>query len=178
MNRDQVLALDRAGLAAALAGGSAIEESSLDDSQYRGISLGLPHLIEALTWKTFRKTFHRDRTSGRLRGWNVRLAQTGIDGPSVALATFGHYGVVGLGATPRPCGPGLLIDYSAGTRGPMGRLRDPIVAVNRGSVELLLGWSYLELGVWQVPTPSYFLLVREGPLESSEISQSPTQSAR
>ncbi|MGZ3437934.1 MAG: hypothetical protein ACXVDD_00370 [Polyangia bacterium] len=171
MNRDELLALDGAGLAAALANGHAIDEAALDDSQYRGVSLGLPRMIEALTWKTFRKTFHRDPRTGRLRGWNVRLAQTGIDGPSVAQGTFGHYGVSALGRVPRPCGPGLLIDYSAGTRGPLGRLRDPIVAVHRGSVELLLGWSFVDLGLVQLPTPSYFLLVREGPLDAAAVAE-------
>ena len=171
MNRDHILALDRPGLEAAMAGGFSIDERSLDDSQYRGISLGLPRVVEALTWKTFRKTFHRDPRSGRLRGWNVRLRQTGVDGPAVPLGTFGHYGVAPLGATPHRCGPGLLIDYSDGTRGPMGRLRDPIVAVDAGSVELLLGWSYVDLGIVQVPTPSYFLLVREGPLEGLPLSR-------
>lgn len=164
MTRDQLVALDRAALAAAMARGYAIDERALDDSQYRGISLGLGRAIEALTWKTFVKTFHRDPRTGRLRGWNVRLEQTGIDGPTRPRGAFGHYGVGALGRTPRPCGPGLLIDYSAGTRGPMGRLRDPIVAVDAGSVELLLGWSFVDLGRMQLPTPSYFLLVREGPL--------------
>lgn len=164
MTRDELVALDRAGLAAAMARGHAIDERALDDSQYRGISLGLPHAIEALTWKTFMKTFHRDPRSGRLRGWNVRLEQTGLDGPTRPRGAFGHYGVGALGRTPRPCGPGLVIDYSVGTRGPMGRLRDPIVAVDAGSVELLLGWSFVDLGRVQLSTPSYFLLVREGPL--------------
>ena len=166
MNREDILALDRSGLAAALARGHRIDEAALDDWQYRGISLGLPRAIEALTWKTFAKTFHRDPHTGLLRGWNVRLEQTGLDGPSLPRGTFGHYGVSGLGRTPRPCGPGLLIDYSAGTRGPLSRLRDPIVAVNEGSVELLLGWSYLELGRVQLPTPSYFVLVRERRLDT------------
>lgn len=166
MNRDDVLALDRAGLAALLAHGHAIDPAALDDSQYRGISLGLPPLVEALTWKTFRKTFHRDPATGRLRGWNVRLAQTGLDGPARPGRAFGHYEVTALGPTPRPCGPGLLLDYRAGSRGPLGRLRDPLVAIHAGSVELLLGWSYLQVGRRQLATPSYFLLVREGRLAS------------
>ena len=166
MRRADFLALDGAGLQAALADGFAIEERALDDSQYRGISLGLPRAVEALTWKTFRKTFHRDPRLGRLRGWNVRLEQTGLDGPSRPLDTFGHYAITALDRTPRPCGPGLLIDYSAGRRGPLWRLRDPIVAVHAGSVELLLGWSFVDLGPLQLPTPSYFLLEREGPLEA------------
>jgi hypothetical protein len=31
-------------------------------------------------------------------------------------------------------------------------------------VERLLGWTYLDLGVGRVGTPSYFVLEREGPL--------------
>ncbi len=165
MTRDELLALDGAGLAAAMARGHRIDERALDDSQYRGISLGLPRAVEALTWKTFRKTFHRDPATGRLRGWNVRLEQTGLDGPARPLRAFGHYAVGALGRTPRPCGPGLVIDYSLGSRGPLGRVRDPIVALDEGSVERLLGWSFVDLGRLQLPTPSYFLLVREGPLE-------------
>jgi hypothetical protein len=165
VSRESILALDGRGLAAAMARGHRIDEAALDDSQYRGISLGLPRAIEAVTWKTFRKAFHRDPRTGALRGWNVRLAQTGVDGPSRPLATFGHFGVAALGRTPRPCGPGLLLDYGQGSRGPLGRLRDPIVALHDGSVELLLGWSYLELGLVQLATPSYFLLEREGRLD-------------
>lgn len=161
MRREHILALDRRGLAELMARGHAIDEHALDDSQYRGISLGLPHVVERLTWKTFRKAFHRDRDTGRLRGWNERLQQTGLDGPSIPLERFGHYGVTALGRTPRPCGPGLLIDYQLGSRGPLARVRDPIVALEAGSVERLLGWSFVELGFMQIPTPSYFLLERE-----------------
>lgn len=166
MTRDDVLALDRRGLARLLAAGHAIDARALDDSQYRGISLGLGRVVEALTWKTFRKTFHRDRATGRLRGWNVKLEQTGLDGPTRPRASFGHYEVTALGPTPRPCGPGLLIDYARGSHGALARLRDPIVALHAGEVDLLFGWSYVELGVTQLATPSYFLLVREGPLDA------------
>jgi hypothetical protein len=161
--RDDILQLSRAGLQAAMAAGHAIDERALDDTQYRGIALGMGRLVEALTWKTFMKTFHRDPATGRLRGWNVRLRQTGLDGPTEPIKTFGHYTVTPLGRTPRPCGPGLLIDYSGA--GAMARVRDPLVAVHPGSVELLLGWSYLDLGRLLLSTPSYFLLIREGPLK-------------
>ena len=43
----------------------------------------------------------------------------------------------------------------------MSRVRDPIVAVHAGSVAMLLGWSYVDLGFARMPTPSYFLLERE-----------------
>ena len=139
---------------------------------------GLPGWIERLSWKTFQKVFHRDPKTGALRGWNVRLKQTGLDGESVPLTnrqgeprTFGHYHVVPLTSRPLPrrrrLERGLLIDYGLGRNGrldPIGRLRDPIVAVNPDSAELLLGWTYADLGLARVGTPSFFTLEREGPL--------------
>lgn len=155
--------------------GHAIDPDALADLEFRGISLGLPRFVERLTWKTFQKVFHRDPQTGALRGWNVRLEQRGIDADSVALqhrgqrVTFGHYQVVPLDVAqpPRPCGPGLMIDYGRGGNSrwdPMRCVRDPLVAVHSGSVDLLLGWSYVDLGFVRLSTPSYFLLQRERPL--------------
>lgn len=169
------LALDRRTLGEMLSAGHAIDPRALDESEYRGVSLGLPGPIVSLTWLTFRKTFHRDPRTGRLRGWNVRMEQTGLDGPSVPMRKngepicFGHYEVVeaaGRGS-PIPCEQGLLIDYGRGANArldPVRRARDPIVALEKGSVERLLGWTYLDLGVRHVGTPSFFLLERQGPL--------------
>jgi hypothetical protein len=175
---DALLGMRRSELHEVLRGGHPIDPASLDDTEYRGTSLGLPAFVERLTWKTFKKVFHRDPETGHLRGWNVRLEQRGIDGPSVpmqrrgAMFTFGHYRVVSMEGrrTPAACGPGLLIDYGLGENGrldPMRSVRDPIVAVNAGQRELLLGWSYLDLGAIQVGTPSFFALSYEGPLAHS-----------
>lgn len=168
--RDDVLAMKRRELAATLRSGHSVDPHALDDSAYRGISLGLPAWMERLSWKTFQKVFHRDPATGVLRGWNVRVEQRGLDAPSQAKErsgapwTFGHYTATALPPRmPRGIARGLLIDYSP-ERGLMGRLRDPIVALDEGKVELLLGWSYLDLGI-AIPTPSYFVLEREGPLE-------------
>ena len=68
---------------------------------------------------------------------------------------------------PRPCNRGLLLDYGLGGNppwDPLSRMRDPIVALAPGRSDLLLGWSYLDLGRIDVPTPSFFLLERERPL--------------
>lgn len=169
------LALSQAELTRLLASGHAIDPRALDDTEYRGVSLGLPGPIVALTWLTFRKTFHRDPRTGRLRGWNVRMEQTGLDGPRTPKRVrgepdcFGHYEVAparGYGS-PIPCDQGLLIDYGLGANrrfDPTRRARDPIVALDEGSAERLLGWTYLDLGVRRVGTPSFFLLEREGPL--------------
>jgi len=67
----------------ALRAGHPIDEHALDDAEYQGISVGLPKFVERFTWKTFTKTFHRDPATGELRGWNVRMEQTGsTDRPS------------------------------------------------------------------------------------------------
>jgi len=164
--RAELLAASRDELRALLHGGHPIAPSRLDDTVYRGISLGLPAWIERLTWKKFAKAFHRDPHTGRLRGWNVRIEQDGLDRPWRARVrdgrpwTFGHFAVVADRDR-------LLLDYGAGgnrRRDPLGALRDPLVALRASSVELLLGWSYLAIGPARIPTPSYFLLERDGPL--------------
>lgn len=167
--------LPRHRLAEVLASGHSIEPAALAGAAYRGVSLGLPALVERLSWKTFQKTFLRDPSSGELWGWNVRVEQRGLQAPSLAKQrggrpwTFGQY-VVRPGTEyqpPRPIPAALMIDYGRGGNGRLGlmsRLRDPIVAVNPGSVELLLGWSYLDLWGWPLGTPSFFTLEREGPL--------------
>jgi len=143
--------------------------------EYRGVSLGLPTFVEKLTWKKFKKVFHRDPATGRLRGWNVRVVQNGLDEPWEPQikrgepVTFGHYEVVDPAghSVPSGCDKGLLIHYGLGgnrRRDGLGRLRDPIVALQPGSVELLLGWSYLDLRLRRVPTPSFFSLERDGAL--------------
>ena len=170
---DDVRALDRAALGALLRGGHPIDPGSLADSRYRGTSLGLPRFVERLTWKTFRKVFHRDVDRGELRGWNVRVEQRGLDDETVPLrkdgrvVSFGHYRVVEPRdrRVPAGCDRGLLIDYGAYERGPMARVRDPIVAVNAGSADLLLGWSYVDVGFGTLGTPSFFTLQREGALD-------------
>ncbi len=170
-----LLALGGAGLRAALEGGHPVAPEALDDSRYLGVSLGLPGFVDALLWKTFMKTFRRDPASGALRGWNVRLEQTGWEGPPVPKirrgrpVTFGHYAVVPAPqGTPRTPSGALLLDYGAGGNpalDPAGLLRDPVVALEAGGVDLLLGWTYAALGPLAVPTPSYFLLSRVGPLD-------------
>jgi hypothetical protein len=160
MNAHDLLALDRSALMDLLRHGHPIDPRALDDTEYHGVSLGLPDVVERLTWKKFKKTFHRDRSTGLLRGWNVRVEQNGLDAPWIDRADrkpWGHYQVV----APRHlklCDRGLLIDYGR------ARLRDPIVALHKDDVTLLLGWTYLDLGITQVGTPSFFSLTRGAPL--------------
>lgn len=162
-----LLHMSRAELMGLLRNGHAIDADALEGHTYNGVSLGLPRLVERLTWKKFGKTFYRDPDTGVLRGWNVRMMQTPLTEPwrprlkGSAPVTFGPYHVT------HPEGgedydAGLTIDYSCGgrARSAMARLRDPIVAVNPGSADLLLGWTYVDLGGPRLGTPSFFSLQR------------------
>jgi hypothetical protein len=149
--------------------GHAIDASALDDTEYKGVSLNMPGFVEKLTWKKFKKVFHRDPESGHLRGWNVRLEQNELAGPCVpkqrrgAPMTFGHFRVVPAEGRPMPSpGPAsLLLDYGLGENAAldfMRFVRDPVVALNAGDPRVLLGCMYVELGPLRVPTPSFFTL--------------------
>jgi hypothetical protein len=155
--------LPRGELAALLAGGHPVEPEALAGWIYRGVSLGLPAAVERLTWKKFAKVFVRGE--GGVQGWNVRVAKDpDLDAPVRPLrrrgrpVTFGPFAVV-------PAERGVCLDYGArhGRLHPLGRLRDPVVAVNAGSADLLLGRSDLALGGARLPTPSYFTLERDAP---------------
>ncbi len=172
MNAADLLGLPLRELKALMRDGHPIDPSALDDREYRGVSLGLPGFVERLTWKTFKKVFHRDPDTGALRGWNVRIRQTGLEPPfepktkGGAPVTFGHYGVVPLEGARLPFAieHGLLIDYGLGGNAaldPMRRIKDPIVALRAGSAELLLGFSYVDLGGPVLSTPSFFSLERD-----------------
>jgi hypothetical protein len=182
LTRDELLRMGNRDRLAVIRDGHAIPPEAIENHGYRGIALGLPAFIERLTWKTFQKTFLRDAETGALRGWNVRVEQRGIDAPSVARIrrgrpwTFGHYEVTlaGEGIPRIQRTRGLLIDYSLGvnaTLDPMRRIKDPIVAVNADRFDLLLGWSYFDLGFIAFGTPSFFTLEREGTLSAAEIPE-------
>ena len=154
-----------------------LDTDELAETQYLGVDLSLPGFMRKLLWHTFRKCFHRDPETGVLRGWNVRMEQNGVDGPAVAMTTrsgeqktFGHYQVrsaVGLKFPKGWRGPHYL-DYGvAGNLAlDMGKLGyTPLIAVNEGSMDLLLGWEVFKIGPLQLPLPLYWALKRHGPLE-------------
>ncbi len=185
LTTDALLGLSQRELRGVLSRGYPLDPRALDDTQYHGISVGLPRWAERLSWKTFRKTFHRDPATGRLRGWNVRMQQNGVRGERRPLErrgrawTFGHYEVVPAEgyATPIPH-RGLVIDYSLGGNGALDVLRwvkDPLVALREGSAELLLGVSYLEVGPLRLVLPTYFVLELDGPLTDVVAPPSPAR---
>jgi len=156
-----------------------IDVAALDKTMYRGIDLSLPKIMNMILWKTFRKTFIRDEKSGDIRGWNVRMEQTGWEGAGVTKKkngkqiTFGHYRV-------RPAKdikwPGAwkgeqYLDYLiAGNHwwdpGRPGFC--PLVAVNKGSNALLLGWEMIKFGPVIIPLRDFWALKLEGPLDLVE----------
>ena len=170
------LPMSQAQLTQRLVNGYTIDPAALDDTEYKGISLGLPDFIDRLAWKTFKKVFHRDPDTGHLRGWNIRIRQTGLYGdyePQMKNGdpvTWGHYRVVSNAGRPcsKPTEQALLLDYGLGGNAwydlTTRAIRDPLVALDEGSADTLLGWSYLQFGPLRIPTPSFFLLIRDCPL--------------
>lgn len=137
--------------------GSSVDPSWLQDREFHGWSVGQPRIVTRLTWLHFKKVFRRE-PDGRLRGWNVAVAQDGsfqdVEQKGIR-STYGHYEVVHQGHR-------TVIDYRLGgnlRRDPLGLLVDPIVTLTPGSADLLLG--YTEVGV---PTPTFFALVPGEPL--------------
>ncbi|MBL9022527.1 MAG: hypothetical protein JNL21_10005 [Myxococcales bacterium] len=166
MTPDAITSAPPTELRRLLASGHAVDPLDLAGFDYRGTSLGLPALVEKLTWKIFRKVFRRT-TDGTVIGHNVRIDQ-GSGEPlrdrTGAPVTFGPYAVKPLpaGGTPFGCRAGVLLDYGAAhpRLHPLGLVRDPLVALVPGSADLLLGATYLALGPLAVRTPSFFLLER------------------
>jgi hypothetical protein len=155
--------------------GHPVDPADLEGWVYRGTSLGLPSVLERLTWKTFQKAFHRDPRTGRLLGWNIRLEQDGIDAPSRPKRRGGrpvtewNYEVVEPAGVPMPPGfdRGLVIDYGRAPNpiGPIRITKDPLVALAPGSADELLGVSYVVVGGRCLETPTYFTLEREHPVD-------------
>lgn len=155
--------------------GHALDPDALASAAYRGIDLSLPGWMHRLLWETFVKEFVRDEQTGRVRGWNVRIEQTGVEGDIVPMRrrdgrrrTFGHYVLCSNDGRrfPRGWQGAHYLDYRiAGNPwfDPARSATAPLVAVNAGDMELLLGWEIVNVGPLQIPLPDYWALVRLGP---------------
>ena len=159
-------AMRRAELHAVMCQGHPLDLDALANTAYRGLDLSLPGFMHRLLWETFEKTFVRDASAPYgLRGWNVRIQQTGLDGPIVPLRTrdgrprtFGHYVVCPTDGRRFPLGwkGAHFLDYRcAGNTffDPARPATAPLVAVNAGDMSLLLGWEIVNVGPLQIPLP-------------------------
>jgi hypothetical protein len=154
VNPLDLVGASRRELAALARAGAAFDPAALADARYDGISLGLPRLVERLTWTKFAKAFHRDPATGAVRGWNVRVVQDELDRPwrprmrGGEPVTFGHFAVTVRDG-------GVVLDY--------GAIRDPLVAL--AGTDVLLGRSVLVIAGRTIDTPSWFVLRRAGALD-------------
>lgn len=152
-----------------------IDVDALVGKQFLGTDLSMPKIGQKLLWQTFRKTFVRDPEHGDIRGWNVRMEQRGFHGAQVPLRrkdgtpkSFAHYRVrsaEGI-AWPRGWKGQHFLDYSiAGNNLVEGLGYTPIVAVNEGSSDLLLGWEIFKVGGKLLAPSMYWAIRADGPVE-------------
>lgn len=176
---DDLLAMDRRQLHQVMVDGEPLDHARLADSLWMGVDLSLPPWLGKLLWKTFRKTFHRDPETGVLRGWNVRLQQTGWQDPGAPMLTragapltFGHYEV--RSAKGLKFGKGWsgadYLDYGVAGNKLLDVARftyAPLVTVPGADGDLLLGWEIFKLGPLRLPLPLYWALKYEAPLPAA-----------
>jgi hypothetical protein len=183
---EDLLAMSSAELYAIVERAAPLDPDALADTTYTGIDLSMPALFHRLFWKFFRKTFHRDPESGRVRGWNVKVEQTGWETPPAPKRdrhgqplSFGHYelrSATGL-RFPRGWQGAHYLDYRvAGNRFSDFPARVgycPLVSVNAGSSDLLLGWEVFNLGGLLLPLSDFWALKREGKLAPEDVIARP-----
>jgi hypothetical protein len=174
---DELIDMSPAQVKEVFNNGHPIPPGALDNKQYRGVDLSLPDFMHKLLWLEFRKTFYRDPDTGVLRGWNVKMEQVGWKNPGVpkrkkngTVQSFGHYQLL----------PAKGLKFPGGWQGadylnykvPGNSAFDvyhfgycPLVAVNEGDANLLLGWEVFKLGNIFLPLPDYWALQCEGPID-------------
>jgi hypothetical protein len=183
LDLDDLLLMNNKELKNVFLNGYSFNINELENTQYRGVDLSLPKLANKILWKEFRKTFYRDPESGVLRGWNVRMEQIGWDNPGVAMRmksgkelTFGHYHALegDNPLFPKEWQVKNYLDYGIADNTFFDLARftlAPLVAVNEGSSELLLGREVVKIGGFLIPLPDFWALRLEGTI--GEIADRP-----
>ncbi len=174
---EDLMAMNAKALHEVLLRGHPLEPEKLAGRMYVGVDLSLPDIARKILWHTFRKTFTQGDSTGEVRGWNVRMEQHGVDGARIPMRnrkgkaiTFGHYIVrsaEGIDFAGNYKGAHYL-DYGSAGNPFMDVARlgfTPLVAVNEGSQDLLLGWEVFRVGPKFLPLPLYWALRYEGPLD-------------
>ncbi|MEI2701560.1 MAG: hypothetical protein V9E83_04060 [Baekduia sp.] len=151
------------------------DEDAVAGHHFVGADLSMPALGHKLLWQTFRKSFVRDEQHGDVRGWNTRMEQRGIHGAQVPMLrrdgsdkTFAHYRVRDARTQrwPRGWHGEQYLDYKVAGNGIGDRWTfTPLVAVNEGSSELLLGWEIFKVAGRLISPSMYWALQRGGPVE-------------
>lgn len=167
MKREELWRLSRRELADLLANGHPVAPQELAGYEYAGVSLNLPAWVERLTWKKFFKVIGRVDAEGNVRGFNMRAEQNALHEPWKRALRRGRPVIYGHFAVRADADGRVVLDYGAGEQrghvlSPFSLVRDPLVSVQQGHPELLLGCSKLAVGARLVPTPSYFTLERLG----------------
>ncbi len=177
ITKEDLLKMNNRQLFEVMKNGHAIDSNAVAGKMYLGIDLSLPPIMHKILWKTFRKIFYNDPQTGRIRGWNVRLKQTGLNPPTTALIdkkgnqiSFGHYELLDAKGKKFPRGweGDQYLDYTViGNKwhdlGKLGYC--PLVAVNNSSIDLLLGWEVFKIGPVFFPLNDFWLLQLEGELD-------------
>ncbi len=174
---EDLMAMDAKALHQVLLRGHPLEPEKLAGNAYLGVDLSLPEVARKILWHTFRKTFVRDEVTGGVRGWNVRMEQHGVNGARIPMRTrkgkpitFGHYQVQERNGLefPQEYRGAHYLDYGQ-VGNPMWDLArlgfTPLVAVNEGSQDLLLGWEVFRVAGKFVPMALYWALRIEGPVD-------------
>lgn len=144
MTLDELVGLDRAGLADVFASGRPVCVDDLVDGPWRGVALGSPAWVRRLTWTKFVKVV--ERTPSGAVGHNRAVAQDALDRPWVERRILGRpvrYGSFAVRGTDR-----AWLDY--------GRAHDPLVWAADG---LILGVTDVRVGGRSVRTPTWFALL-------------------
>jgi hypothetical protein len=143
---------------------------------FRGFNTGA--VPARLGIQKFIKGFFRE--DGTVEGYNLRVHQTGLDGPWLARpgdeprGRFGFFTVAPvqsgtLDAARCPAGA-VLLDYGASARNPRWRperlLRDYLVVPDPAHRDVLLGRAYLAFPGRPVHA-AFFVLERERPIEGA-----------
>jgi hypothetical protein len=174
---EDLMAMDAKTLHEVMLRGFPLEPAKLAGNVYLGVDLSLPEFARKILWHTFRKTFVREESTGDVRGWNVRMEQHGVNGARIPMRnrqgrpiTFGHYVVRERGGIefPQNYRGAHYLDYGhvGNPFWDLARLGfTPLVAVNEGSQDLLLGWEVFRVSGKFVPMPLYWALRVEGPVD-------------
>lgn len=171
---DDLLSMSGKELHAIMAAAHPIDPDAMAGTQYLGTDLSMPKIGQKILWQTFRKTFVRDEEHGDVRGWNVRMEQRGIHGAQVPLRakdgspkSFAHYRVRPADGIrwPRGWSGGHYLDYTiAGNPLVEGLMTTPVVAVNEGSSDLILGWEIFNIGGKLIAPSMYWAIAADGPV--------------